>query len=97
MNSNPVFNVTFGVDEITFGVNMATANQSIAVGFEQLQVITQGLDDFEIYQGSYAITPAVEAQTLETKDRKMEEDLTILEIPYFETSNQSGTTVIIGG
>lgn len=91
------FNVVFGIDEVAFSTGFNLNNQSIEVGFDQLQVVTRDLEDFQIYQGSYSITPAVEAQTLETKNRRMDEDLTILEIPYFETSNQSGTTVIIGG
>lgn len=55
-------------------------------------------DKLPEYAGSYEITPlAYEAQTLETKDKTMTENLTVLEIPLFEVSNEYGTTVNIGG
>jgi hypothetical protein len=34
---------------------------------------------------------------LETRDKMMINDVTVLEIPYFETSNISGITIYIGG
>jgi len=51
----------------------------------------------ESYTGDYDITPQAEEQTFSTKGRRMKDDLTIEAIPYFETSNEYGTTVIIGG
>lgn len=51
----------------------------------------------EHYQGAYNVTPAIEPITLETKDKVMTDNVIIHEIPYFETSNDTGTTVIIGG
>ena len=52
----------------------------------------------DIYDGEYIVTPKpfIE-QTLETRDKMMINDVTVLEIPYFETSNISGITVYIGG
>lgn len=52
---------------------------------------------FGTYEGEYEVTPAVDSQVMETKNRLMEEDVTILAIPYFETSNPTGKTVYIGG
>ena len=50
------------------------------------------------YEGSYEITPAIESQTLPTADRRMQADLTVLKIPYYEVGNtQNGKTIIIGG
>lgn len=50
------------------------------------------------YSGSYEITPlAYEAQTLATKDKSMTANLTVLEIPLYEVSNEYGTTINIGG
>lgn len=50
------------------------------------------------YEGEYEITPKVTAQTLETKEKYMLEDVQVKEIPCFDTSNTSGgTTVYIGG
>ena len=53
---------------------------------------------YKYFTGSYEVTPKVEAQTLETKDKLMSEDVHIKSIPYYEVSNpQGGTTIIIGG
>lgn len=50
------------------------------------------------YDGPYLIKPLPdEAQVLDTKNKTMSDDLTVLEIPYWETSNTYGKTVIIGG
>lgn len=50
------------------------------------------------YEGDYEVTPRVEDIILETKERSMQDDLTILAIPYYETTNLSGGyTAIIGG
>ena len=49
------------------------------------------------YTGSYDVTPNVDPQTLETKDKKMLDDVTIRKIPYYEVSNiYDGTTIYIG-
>lgn len=51
------------------------------------------------YEGPYAVTSAVDLmQIYPTEDRVMTENLVVLPIPYFETSNvQGGLTVFIGG
>ena len=49
------------------------------------------------YIGSYTVTPKVHAQFLNTKDKIMRDNVSILEIPYYETSNLTGKTVYIGG
>ena len=49
------------------------------------------------YEGEYEITPKVNAQTIETRSKTMKDDLTVLAIPYYETSNPTGKTVYIGG
>ena len=53
----------------------------------------------EHYQGEYVITPRVAAQTvLATTNKVMDDDVTVLEIPYSEVSNLiGGKTAIIGG
>lgn len=48
------------------------------------------------YEGTYDVIPkAYTMQTLATSDKYMEDDVRVHEIPYFETSNVSGTTVYI--
>lgn len=51
----------------------------------------------EKYTGSYTVKPLVSEQTLATKDKVMTDDVTVLEIPYSEVSNnEGGCTVTIG-
>jgi hypothetical protein len=50
-----------------------------------------------VYEGEYTITPETSAQTLPTAHKRMQDDLTVLAIPYYETTNETGgNTVYIG-
>lgn len=50
----------------------------------------------EVYTGEYEVIPkAHESQTLETKDKLMEDNVFIFSVPYFQTSNEHGDTVYI--
>lgn len=53
----------------------------------------------DVYTGEYIVTPkAFTEQTLETAHKVMSDNVTVLEIPYYETSNlHGGKTVFIGG
>lgn len=49
------------------------------------------------YHGPYEVTPSQSTQTLATAQRAMTSDVTVMEIPYYETTNEAGGyTVIIG-
>lgn len=49
----------------------------------------------DIYEGEYVVTPkAWVIQTLDTDDKYMEADVTVLEVPYQETDNQDGGRTI---
>lgn len=63
-----------------------------------MAVIVQSIEG-EHYQGEYIITPKVAAQTvLATTNKVMDNDVTVLEIPYQTVSNLvGGKTAIIGG
>ena len=51
---------------------------------------------YQTYDGAYTVTPKANTeQILETAHKLMSDDVTVFEIPYFETSNLSGTTVYI--
>lgn len=52
---------------------------------------------YPIYDGETEVEPKTVPQTLETKNKSVLSDINVLKIPYFETSNIKGTTVIIGG
>ena len=47
------------------------------------------------YDGEYIITPRVDEQILETKNKITRENIEIKEIPYSETSNEYGYTITI--
>lgn len=50
----------------------------------------------DIYRGSYTVVPKVDAQTLLTQGLYMEENVSILKIPYYQTVNpQGGNTAYI--
>lgn len=51
----------------------------------------------ETYNGNYIVTPHTYSQSLPTKNKLMKDDVSVLAIPYYETSNLSGKTVYIGG
>ena len=51
---------------------------------------------YPTYSGDYNIIPKTQSQTLETKNKLMRDDLSIKEIPYYETSNPYGETIYIG-
>ena len=50
----------------------------------------------ELYTGEYDIVPkAAEEQKLPWAGKKMEKDVTVQKVPYYETSNDTGITVYI--
>ena len=50
------------------------------------------------YEAEYVVTPQVESDSvLSTNGKQMQQDVTVLKIPQFEVSNESGgKTLIIG-
>lgn len=48
------------------------------------------------YIGEYEVTPRSYEQYLDTNDKYMSDDVTVKQIPYFETSNDYGETIYIG-
>lgn len=53
-------------------------------------------DDYGLYSGEYEVIPkAFESQTIPTTNKLLRKDISIKEIPYFETHNDKGTTVYI--
>lgn len=48
------------------------------------------------YEGEYTVIPkARQSQSLPTKGKFLSKDINVLEIPYFDVSNESGTTIFI--
>ncbi len=48
------------------------------------------------YEGEYTVTPKVQQSTvLPTTGKTLADDVTVLEIPYYETTGEHGTTIYI--
>ena len=53
--------------------------------------------EYDVYDGSYQVTPKTVSQTLVTANKLMQADVMVNEIPYAEvTNNSGGKTVTIG-
>lgn len=95
------------VNEEYIEVDFSSSNDNLTAAFEESE---QNIDadfgeikiievdkDTEIYNGSYTVTPKAYEQKLETENRKMTDNVTVKEIPYFEVSNNAGgNTLNIG-
>ena len=71
--------------------SMNTANMTGTIGNGIVKV--DGSTDPVV--GEYEVTPKVDAQTMPCAGKKMLKDVDIKAIPFFETSNEAGTTVYI--
>lgn len=50
----------------------------------------------QTYEGDYRVTPkANEEIVLQTKDKLMRENVTVEKVPFFDVSNDFGTTIYI--
>lgn len=57
--------------------------------------VVQVVRNYDPYSGPYEITPSTIEQIMETKGKDMVENVTVREIPYYEISNEHGSTVHI--
>jgi len=89
-------NVTFSETGYSgnISVDFSKSDNTFSTDFGQLQVVTDYVDPAERYEGEYTATPKVEAQTLPTAKKYLDKDITLLAIPYFETSNTSGGNTV---
>ena len=80
--------------DITQKLNIdGTASMSLTIDGEISAAY--GKAGYEAYTGEYEVTPSTQEQTLQTSGKLMTDNVTIFEIPYYETSNVTGTTVYI--
>lgn len=80
--------------------DLISADKSIDMEMaEETEVIEFDIngDDLKPYTGDYEVIPKVIDQVLETKNLSMTDNVTVMEIPTHEVSNDYGTTIIIGG
>ena len=72
-----------------------TANISLV---SHLFCVLHEMQDAELYDGETEISPQVDSSTvLNTSGKLLKGDIVVSQIPYYETSNDYGYTVIIGG
>ena len=58
-------------------------------------ILETGSISYPNYDGEYIITPKVNEQILETKNKITRENIEIKEIPYRQTANEYGNTITI--
>lgn len=76
-------------NEINCGKQGLTADQVKSM-------IDEAISHIAKFDGEYEVTPRIIAQTLDTKDKLMTDNVTVTEIPTYEVNNESGTTFYIG-
>lgn len=75
-------------------VKIRVTNTAVRMSVRAAKVVYIG---GEPYTGIYTVTPLADnAVILPTSGKLMEDDVVVKKIPFFETSNQDGTTVYIG-
>lgn len=86
-------------------IGAVTINEQVGIARGTLtsrQVLTGQLASthaahLETYSGPYEVTPQIVSQTLDTKEKYMDDNVSIKSIPYFDVGNTSGgSTVYIG-
>lgn len=71
------------------------ANEQIILDVDV--VVESGGDILPYYTGDYIVTPRIEEQILETKNKSMKNDVVVEKIPYSEVANiGGGKTATIG-
>lgn len=82
--------------------SLSPVTSSMAGSLSEPEQITGDISIPEVilpdyYEGDYNVTPHFSEQVLETEDKVMRDDVTILEIPVVRTSNPyGGDTIVIG-
>jgi len=85
--------VTFQISRPRASFSLA-APPALSIGFNVSVRSGGGMP----YKGDYVVDPRFEAQTLETKDKIMSDDVTVNPIEVARVSNPSGgKTIFIGG
>lgn len=64
----------------------------------EIEITEGGGSQLPFYNGDYVVSPKVKENVLlETKNKSMKDNVTVLEVPYMEVHNEKGTTLTIGG
>lgn len=74
-------------------IDLVTEDEILNIDFG---IVMERDIQYDYYDGSYEVTPKINAQSLNTAEKVMREDLKVKSIPYYEVDNTKGTTVYIG-
>lgn len=92
MSVSPIPNINLDISEPMTDTLTIDKTDPLTMNLDMAVIVGGGVP----YTGEYTVTPKAHEQTvLQTKRKLMLNDVTVLEVPYFETSNISGTTVYI--
>lgn len=90
------FDVGFEIEPHEYVIELETDDMLLNVDFGTLTVLDPA--DAETYKGAYTVDPDFTTQTLATKYKRMQDDVTINAIEVQRVSNTAGgRTVYIGG
>lgn len=88
--------IIFSVEELNGIPFVIDGDADDQIGFDVDATFISGAD-IEPYHGAYTVAPLFEEQTLETKNKRMTDNLTVGPIRISVTTNQAGgNTVYIG-
>lgn len=85
------FRLKFSEEGSEFKLNFIDS-EDFKTSFGEIIEVEHGYDP---YGGPYIVTPKRYDQILATNGKNMEDDVTVLEVPWIEVSNPEGTTYII--
>lgn len=91
---NPM-NVHIDAEPKIFAIMVDEDEVDITLEIEDYIGIGESLPEY--YDGEYVVIPKTNSQVLPTESKVMKSDLTVEQIPIHEFSNDSGTTIVIGG
>lgn len=112
MDNHVVMAAVYGSSGVTMGSKTKDINLDVEGRHQDVRIGIEGKEHGEIsfsvqrggvnrepYEGPYAVASfAHEIQLYNTENKVMTENLIVLPIPYYETSNpEGGLTVYIGG
>jgi hypothetical protein len=72
-------------------VGFTEAGKNVNAEFGEFQFVTI---DSEPYEGDYTVTPKVSEQTMPTKGKVMQDDVTVKPVPFFNVGNTSGGNTV---
>ena len=79
-------------------LTIADNQQVVNLATEEVRVVPSDGSLYPVYDGATSVTPMTTAQTLQTRQTLVMDNISVQAIPYYETTNVSGGyTAIIGG